>query len=167
MSNSGLQQQSSYMQNADNLLPGEMQETMKRLIKIEKLAEEVINLKQLLIEYDRKRNHNRECLGAFRRGEIKQQSSKLWISYGDNMLRMPRKNILAIVEGDQVKINKLIDETRNDIKKKVRDLLQLTPNITEMDPYVVKLLLREDNKNQKLKSGVIEEEDEESDEDDI
>lgn len=62
------------------------------------------------------------------------------------MLRLPRKNLLSIVEGDQVKLNKLIDETRNDIKKKVKELLILTPNITEMDPYVVKLLLKEDVK---------------------
>lgn len=59
-----------------------------------------MTLRHQLVEYDRKRNHNRECLGAFRRGEIKQQSSKLWISYGEQMLKLPRKSILSIVEGD-------------------------------------------------------------------
>ena len=62
----------SYLNSAENIISSDMQETMKRLVKIEKLAEEILNLKQEMVEYDRKRNHNRECLGAFRRGEIKQ-----------------------------------------------------------------------------------------------
>ncbi|CDW81721.1 UNKNOWN [Stylonychia lemnae] len=157
----------NYLGNAENIISADMQETMKRLVKIEKLAEEIMNLKQEMIEYDRKRNHNRECLGAFRRGEIKQQSSKLWISYGDNMIRLPRKNLLAIVEGDQVKLNKLIDGNRVEIKKKIKELIELSPNITEMDPYVVKLVLKQDKLINKQKLGVIQSESDEEDSDGI
>ena len=32
------------------------------------------------------------------------------------MLKLPRKNLLSMVEGDQVKLNKLIDDTRLEIK---------------------------------------------------
>lgn len=77
------------------------------------------------------------------------------------MIKLPRKNILAIVEGDQVKLNKLIDDSRNDIKKKLKELLELSPNVSEMDPYVVKLLLKENHRETRLKSGIIDEEDEE------
>ena len=81
-------------------MSGDMQETMKRLTRIEKLVEEILTLRAQMVEFDRKRNHNRECLGAFRRGEVKQQSSKLWLSYGDQILKLPRKNIMSIVESD-------------------------------------------------------------------
>ena len=81
-------------------MSGDMQETMKRLTRIEKLVEEILTLRAQMVEFDRKRNHNRECLGAFRRGEVKQQSSKLWLSYGDQILKLPRKSIMSIVESD-------------------------------------------------------------------
>lgn len=62
----------SYLDKGHSMMSGDMQETMKRLICIEKLVEEILTLRQQMVEFDRKRNHNRECLGAFRRGEIKQ-----------------------------------------------------------------------------------------------
>ena len=151
--------QSHYLQTSEQMLPSDMNATMSRLTKIERLAEEILQLRHELVEYDRKRNENRECLGAFRRGEIKQQNTKLWLSYGDQMIKLPRKNLLGLVEGDQVKINKLIDETRNEIKQKTKILLQENPDLTEMDPYVVKLLLSE-SKPKKAKK------DEEDDDDD-
>eukprot|EP00352_Strombidinopsis_acuminata_P003312 CAMPEP_0176384530 /NCGR_PEP_ID=MMETSP0126-20121128/34395_1 /TAXON_ID=141414 ORGANISM="Strombidinopsis acuminatum, Strain SPMC142" /NCGR_SAMPLE_ID=MMETSP0126 /ASSEMBLY_ACC=CAM_ASM_000229 /LENGTH=43 /DNA_ID= /DNA_START= /DNA_END= /DNA_ORIENTATION= len=43
---------------------------MKRLIKIEKLAEELNDLHAQNLAYNEKKESNRECLGAFRRGEI-------------------------------------------------------------------------------------------------
>jgi len=89
-----------YLDKSESLISGDMQETMKRLVRIEKLVEEILTIRAQMVEYDRKRNHNRECLGAFRRGEVKQQSSKLWLSYADQMIKMPRKNIMSIVEGD-------------------------------------------------------------------
>jgi hypothetical protein len=52
------------------MISGDMAETMKRLTKIERLVEELLTLRQEMVEFDRKRNYNRECLGAFRRGEI-------------------------------------------------------------------------------------------------
>ena len=48
----------------------EMQVTLDRLIKIEMLAEEILTLKEQNLEYNRKKEHNREAMGAFRRGEI-------------------------------------------------------------------------------------------------
>jgi hypothetical protein len=60
----------NYLQNAENLISRDMDDTMKRLVKIERLIEEILTLRQEMVEFDRKRNYNRECLGAFRRGEI-------------------------------------------------------------------------------------------------
>lgn len=59
------------------------------------------------------------------------------------MLKLPRKNLVAIVEGDQVKLNKLIEDSRKELKAKIRALTELSPNFTDLDPYVVKLVLKE------------------------
>ena len=53
----------------DKIAP-EMQETMQRLIKIEVLAEELESLRVENLQFNEKKEKNRECLGAFRRGEI-------------------------------------------------------------------------------------------------
>ena len=58
-----------------------MQDTMKRLVKIEKLVESILIMRQEMVEFDRKRNFNREGLGAFRRGEV-QTNNKLWMNMG-------------------------------------------------------------------------------------
>ncbi len=111
-----------------------------------------------MIEYDRKRNYNRECLGAFRRGEV-QTNNKLWMAIGgggQSLVKLQRKNVLSIVEGEQVKLDKLIEQARKDIKAKVRKLTELNITPQDMDPYVLKLLLKE----QKPKK------DDQSDEDD-
>ena len=140
----------------DKIAP-EMQETMARLIKIEVLAEELESLRVENLQFNEKKEKNRECLGAFRRGEI-QNNSKLWYAFGGdgNMLvKLPRKNAVAMIESEQVKLTKLIDEARSGIKEKTRQLLALQPNLTDMDPFTVQLLLSEQKRAAK---GTIEEE---------
>ena len=65
------------------------------------------------------------------------------------MVKLPRKNIVSMIEAEQVKLNGLIDKARSDIKLKVKDLISLGPDLSseEMDPYVIQLLLRESNKS--------------------
>lgn len=118
-----------------------MQVTLDRLIKIETLAEEILVLRQQNIEYNRKKEHNREAMGAFRRGEV-QSNNKLWMSYGDLFIKMPRKNMVSLIEDEQKILKDQIDEVRNDLKTKTSELLKIQPALTDMDPYVVKLLLQ-------------------------
>ena len=76
-----------------------MQITLDRLIKCEQLTEEVLVLREQNMEYNRKKEHNREGLGALRRGEV-QTNNKLWMSWGDLLVKMPRKNLVAVVEAE-------------------------------------------------------------------
>jgi len=55
-----------------------------------------------MVEFDRKRNYNRECLGAFRRGEV-QTNNKLWMTIGSGgdqqmFVKLPRKNLVQMLE---------------------------------------------------------------------
>ena len=126
-----------------------MQETMQRLIKIELLAEDIESLRVQNLQFNEKKEKNRECLGAFRRGEI-QTDSKLWYALDGNMLtKLPRKNAVQMIENEQGKLMKLIDDTRNSIKEKTAELLTLQPNLSDLDPYTVKLLLAEQKRSSK------------------
>ena len=103
----------------DKIAP-EMQETMQRLIKIERIAEEIESLRVQNLTFNEKKEKNRECLGAFRRFEI-QSDAKLWYAMGGdgNMLvKLPRKNAVHMIEAEQTKLIRLIDETRAKIKEK-------------------------------------------------
>ena len=51
-------------------LPEETKKLLERTAKMEDLAEEVLNLKELLIELDRKRNSNMEGMALFRKKEF-------------------------------------------------------------------------------------------------
>ena len=55
------------------------------------------------------------------------------------MIKLPRKNIISMIEAEQVKLNGLIDKARTDIKQKIKDLIALGPDLSseEMDPYVI------------------------------
>ena len=102
----------------------DMQVTLDRLIKVEMLAEEILTLQQQNIEYNRKKEHNREAMGAFRRGEI-QSNNKLWMTYGDLIIKMPRKNLVSVIETEQTTLVEQITKVREDIKLKTAQLLKL------------------------------------------
>ena len=83
----------------------EMQNVLDKLIKIETLAEEILLMRQQNLEYNRKKEHNREAMGALRRGEI-QTNNKLWMTYGDLFVKLPRKNLVNIIEAEQAVLMK-------------------------------------------------------------
>ena len=65
-----------------------------------------------------------------------------------------------MIEAEQTKLIKLIDETRNQIKAKTRELLTLQPNLSDMDPYTVKLLLAENEKKRQKTIGEVDSDEE-------
>ena len=99
-------------------------------------------------------------MGALRRGEI-QTNNKLWMSYGDLFVKLPRKNLVSIIEGEQAILVKQIDKCRNEMKTKTAQLLKMQPELTDMDPYVVKLLLQQSEINQKKNQEAVDSEDDE------
>ena len=78
-------------------------------------------------------------------------------------VKLPRKNLLSMLESEQVKLTGLIDKARDSLKSKVRELNGLVGEDMlgrgEMDPYVLKLLIQE----RKTGKVIEEEENEESD----
>ena len=73
------------------------------------------------------------------------------------MIKLPRKNAVGVIEEEQVRLAKEIEQNRKAVKDKTREMIKLQPNLTDMDPYCVKLLLTEQ------KTKTIDEESDESD----
>ena len=88
-------------------------------------------------------------------------ASKFWYTLGEGnlMVKLPRKNAVQVIEADQARLLKLINETRDAIKAKTRALLQLQPNLTDMDRHTVELLLRERKVQERKAEGRSSDED--------
>ena len=54
-------------------------------------------------------------MGAFRRGEV-QTNNKLWMTYGDLFIKLPRKNLVGIIEKEQTTLVEQIEKVRSELK---------------------------------------------------
>ncbi|SAM09324.1 hypothetical protein [Absidia glauca] len=91
--------------------------------KKEHLAEEVIVNKQTLIDYDRKRNSNRESLNQLKKN-LKDEK-KVWLNFGDMFIRLPTDEAQQVIERDQKTLTEKIDETRKVVKDNMMELERL------------------------------------------
>ncbi|KAI8887395.1 hypothetical protein K501DRAFT_330624 [Backusella circina FSU 941] len=86
----------------------------------EHLAEEIIFNKQLVVDYDRKRNSNREALTQIKKkvGDEK----KLWTFFGDMFIKLPTEKTKELIEKDQASLNENIDIARTAMKSSAQKL---------------------------------------------
>mmetsp|Transcript_31571 Transcript_31571/g.31046 ORF Transcript_31571/g.31046 Transcript_31571/m.31046 type:complete len:95 (-) Transcript_31571:21-305(-) len=82
-----------------------------------------------------------EGLALFRK--MDSDTNLLWMNFGEMFVRLPRKNVYKMLEEDQGSVLDLVKEKRNELKKKIRELLELQPKISDMSPIVQGLLLKE------------------------
>ena len=58
-------------------------------------------------------------------------------------IKVNRKQLLHLIENDQVKLTKAIQEEREGMRKKIEKLYGFNTNLIELDPYVKGLVERE------------------------
>ncbi|OBZ88287.1 p53 and DNA damage-regulated protein 1 [Choanephora cucurbitarum] len=83
------------------------------LAKKEHLAEEILINKQSVIDYDRKRNSNREALNQLK----KTKDDKAWTFFGDMFIKLPTDNVKTMLQKDQKALDEKIDEARKVMKQ--------------------------------------------------
>ncbi|KAI8339871.1 hypothetical protein BC941DRAFT_418794 [Chlamydoabsidia padenii] len=91
--------------------------------KKEHLAEDIIINKQTLIDFDRKRNSNRESLTQLKKN-LKDEK-KVWVNFGDMFIRLPTKDAQGVIEQDQKTLTDKIDQTRKLVKDNMMELERL------------------------------------------
>ncbi|KAI7907559.1 uncharacterized protein BX663DRAFT_3805 [Cokeromyces recurvatus] len=85
----------------------------KTLAEKEHLAEEILINKQAVVDYDRKRNSNREALSQLKKMEDK----KTWTFFGDMFIKLPAKDTKMLIERDQKLLDEKIDIARDIMKR--------------------------------------------------
>ncbi|CAG8610461.1 16719_t:CDS:2 [Funneliformis mosseae] len=87
----------------------------------ERLAEDILTNKQLIIDYDRTRNTNREALNILKKEPLKSQK-KVWVNLGEFFIKLEKDNVKSYIEKDQTNLEKEISSLRDTIKQKTTEL---------------------------------------------
>ncbi|KAI8377725.1 p53 and DNA damage-regulated protein 1 [Radiomyces spectabilis] len=93
------------------------------LAEREHIAEDILINKQLVIDYDRKRNSNREALRQI--DKKLHNEKKLWVNFGDMFIKLPTTDTKQLIEADQIKLDEQIEASRELMKEKARQLDRL------------------------------------------
>jgi len=78
--------------------------------KNEKVADRILCIKQELVDWDKKRQGNREALRELRKSEDK----KCWITVGSMLVQMERLKAIDILTKEQVEIEKEVSKLRDE-----------------------------------------------------
>ncbi|KAG0205393.1 p53 and DNA damage-regulated protein 1 [Mortierella sp. GBA30] len=93
------------------------------LQKRELIAEEILTNKELIVDYDRRRNSNREALSKLKKDLVIEK--KVWVNLGDMFIKMPKQNVETMIKKDQETLDTEISEIRETMKEKVVELEKL------------------------------------------
>ena len=95
--------------------------TLKTVTEIEELAEEILVDRAQIIDYDKKRNSNREALRAIK----KQPENKHWFCIGNSFIKVTHDHCQNILEKDQSYMDNEIKRLHIGLKPKVSKLFEL------------------------------------------
>ncbi|KAL7044748.1 hypothetical protein ACKWTF_002040 [Chironomus riparius] len=91
------------------------------ILENERVADQILQNKQLIVEYDKKRQGNREALRELRKSEEK----NVWMTVGSILIEMERDKAIDALLEEQKNIDKEIDNLRDEqllMVKKHKDL---------------------------------------------
>lgn len=95
--------------------------TLKTVTEIEELAEEIMVDRAQMVDYDKKRNSNREALSALKN----QPRDKHWFCFGNTFLKLSHDHSKEILEKDQKFMNGEMKKIQDGLKPKVQKLHEL------------------------------------------
>lgn len=126
-------------------LPQEHQEMLKRAAEAEELAQTIIELKNQLVDLDRRRQSNMEALACYRTRNAKfdEQVDKQWLCAGKIFFRLPATHAKSILIRDKDVIQEEYNSTREQIKENLKIIHTYRPS--DLDSPSVKLVLQQAN----------------------
>ncbi|XP_022128154.1 p53 and DNA damage-regulated protein 1 [Pieris rapae] len=95
--------------------------TLKYLVSVEKLADEILSDKHEIVLLDKRRNQNREAL----RDLAKTNQKKCWVTVGSVLVKHSMESTKALLEADQKQLDIDINTLRSNLKVKVNNLRDL------------------------------------------
>ncbi|XP_015793600.1 p53 and DNA damage-regulated protein 1 [Tetranychus urticae] len=113
----------------------DLDKAMEILYDIEKVGEKIIIDKELIIDFDRRRNKNREALRSIQQ----KKPEKVWLCFGNMFVRAYTDKAKEIIEKDQAHLDTNINALRDSIKENYNDLKRIEGKETD-DSFKLKAL---------------------------
>ncbi|XP_029286520.1 p53 and DNA damage-regulated protein 1 isoform X1 [Cottoperca gobio] len=98
------------------------QRVLEYLTEVEEGAEEVLTIKQQIVDLDSRRNRNREALNALKT-EVSEEKVK--VCFGNMFIKFPKLKTREMIQKDQEQLDKEINELRKGLKAKVNRLNEM------------------------------------------
>ncbi|CAH1408355.1 unnamed protein product [Nezara viridula] len=95
--------------------------SLKALVPVEELAEEILRDKSEVVAIDRRRNENREGIRAL----LKMKEEKVWMAVGPLLVRLPKEKAKTMLNEDQNVLDVEVNKIRSELKVKVNKLRDL------------------------------------------
>lgn len=108
------------------------QKSLKYLVEVETLAEDILADRRSVVFLDKRRNENREALRSVKGN----QEGKVWACIGGTLVKLERETAIRLITTDQAALDIEINKIRSQLKVKVNQLRDL-----EYKPPVPGLML--------------------------
>eukprot|EP00386_Alphamonas_edax_P001264 GDKI01003693.1.p1 GENE.GDKI01003693.1~~GDKI01003693.1.p1 ORF type:complete len:130 (-),score=37.61 GDKI01003693.1:343-732(-) len=112
---------------------------LKKYTEIEQATHNLVELKQHLIDLQKKHTSNKEALRAYTHKQVCGQQQFVALQ-GGVYVKMPCEKIVGMLETEQTSLENEIDATRAQQIKYTHALRALNPDITDLPPGVCTLL---------------------------
>ncbi|CAD5230093.1 unnamed protein product [Bursaphelenchus okinawaensis] len=99
---------------------------VRKLTEVQELGQKIVSLRRSVVDMDNKRSKLRESYHAIKRDEKSSGKKENFICIcNDLMVEYPNEFALKSLNDDAQKLDKLIEETRKEIKEATGKLLEL------------------------------------------
>ena len=100
-----------------------MDQLIETLKEFEQIGDIILNDRRKLIDYDMKRQKNREALRAI--DKVKDDQTKIWFCHGNSFVRMDSNQVKTKINNDNQMINDNIDKIRSETKLNLAKLKRM------------------------------------------
>ena len=100
-----------------------MDQLIETLKEFEQIGDTILNDRRKLIDYDMKRQKNREALRAI--DKVKDDQTKIWFCHGNSFVRMDSDQVKTKINNDNQMINDNIDKIRSETKLNLAKLKRM------------------------------------------
>ncbi|KAI8820175.1 uncharacterized protein EV422DRAFT_620570 [Fimicolochytrium jonesii] len=95
---------------------------LQKQAEVERLAEDILIKKQLVVDLDRRRNDNRMALRSIQKTSSSQPDKKTYFFAGGLFMKLPASSVSTLLTEDQTNIDGEIGRLRESMKEKASQL---------------------------------------------
>jgi len=110
-----------------------MHELREKMLSAEMIGEDIVSSRLQMVDFDRKRNSNREALRQI--ASCKKPSKQLWLCHSNIFIQLPTNTVKSIIEKEQKHLDAEIRKLQDDLKVKTSQLAEVEGLPDPIVPY--------------------------------